>query len=77
MKIQVKATHIRRGGKGELTSCPIALAIAESLSARNVIVRNSTVQIGKKHFILPLEAQTFISCFDRRKNSVSPFEFEL
>lgn len=77
MKIQVKATHIRRGRQGEIASCPIALAIKESLSASDVIVRGFTVQIGKKHFDLPSNAQTFIALFDDRKNSVSPFEFEL
>lgn len=77
MIIQIKKTHIRRGHQNTVDSCPIALAIRESLSVQNVDVQKRTVRIGKTMFTLPVEAQNFIRAFDERKSSVGPLAFEL
>lgn len=77
MKIEVKKTHIRRGKQRRPDSCPIALAIKESLGVTNVQVWNDTIDIGKKSFDIPYDAEAFIEQFDECKKNAEPFTFEL
>ena len=77
MKIKVRKTHIKRGTQKDACSCPVALALKESLGLTDVRVNVDDVKIGRIRLDLPSDAQTFIAKFDRDKKSVQPFVLEI
>lgn len=82
MQIRVTEKHIKEGIKGSCKSCPIAVAVLETVGdAKAVNVGGSVAFIYDEDWVrqtspLPLEAETFISEFDQGFK-VKPFTFEL
>lgn len=82
MRVRVTADHIARGVPGFCWSCPIALAIAESLPGSNpwVVLKIELTYRGRLYQIeTPDEALAFMSRFDNDDNrrTLAPFEFDL
>lgn len=77
IKITVTTTHIRKGHKGHLYLCPIALA-AKSAGFVGPQVMIDEINVGSHdnnaNYSLPRSAQRFIKAFDKGR-SVKPFAF--
>ena len=75
MKIQITQNHIKRGKKGRVTLCPIALALKER-GFEKVRVRAEAVEIDGAKFSLSPNEMRFIKRFDNGE-PVEPFVFRV
>jgi len=87
MIIEVLQKHIKKGEKGRIRSCPIALACKDQLGedffdGLGTGVSNSYITTKTGFYELPIEAALFILRFDRgtkdkRYARPKPFSFEI
>lgn len=79
-KVSVTQKHISAGVKGEVRSCPIALALLEQLPSflgiEEVKVYGAHAEFGGLRCVLPSRAERFVNRFDAFA-PVKPFEFFL
>ena len=76
MKVRVTARDIKRGMKGDIDNCPIALALRRHKGMEDAEVGGLASVRRLAVGSLPLEAVKFVGDFDAGKR-VKPFEFEL
>jgi hypothetical protein len=79
MRVNVTAKHIKRGKRGNPSSCPIAQALQDTEMFSSVRVYNTVARVIKDGYnnmssMLPKKAQQFIHDFDTKKK-VKPFRF--
>jgi hypothetical protein len=79
--VSVTAEHIGKGTRGKCGSCPLALALQETLKgtgAERIFVGNRTFQFALnkeiRSFVMPVKAQKFVYEFDKTR-PVKPFKF--
>jgi len=76
--IKVKRKHINKGFTLNTNSCPIALAVRETLDIKRINVRCTCLYFHSKWISLSCSAVRFIEKFDSRgRSAVKPFNFYL
>ncbi len=80
MKIEVTAEHIKNGTQCSSDSCPIALAIVDTLGLGEYFVSGdfiAALRNGREYaWTVSSEVKAFVGQFDYDRN-VQPFSFEL
>ncbi len=77
MKINVTEKHIAAGRAGDVSACPITLALREQSSFTHAVVSEDKIFLTSISAVpLPHPARDFVFRFDRSL-TVEPFSFEL